>query len=556
MASIYGWEKVESIKSLSDFAPVHQRVSRRNKAAAHQSKIGFSYHLFRWPLLGLIFLFIYLEFGLYVFLRQIVTGVEWTVASVGQRRKRKLVRKLKASTTYEEWRNTATELDYALGFQEWKETDEDPKYDYPLIRKVRKSLVHLRSAGDVTGLMGVLEICLRNNFAGVEGVRMYSETFLGTKNLIESYVNEVKRSLDYLRESPDLSLDDKRRFYRAINKNYGASALCLSGGAGFGYYHFGVVKAFLEADLLPKVVTGTSAGGIVAALVCTRTDDELRELLVPELADRITACEDSLLVWLKRVWKTGARFSPVEWAKKATFFTRGSMTFREAYERTGRALNISVVPHDQHSPTKLLNHLTAPDCVIWSAIIASAAVPGILPGVVLMQKTKAGDLRPMNFGSKFKDGSLRVDIPLESLHLLFNVNYAIVSQANPHVHLFFFAPRGSVGSPVSHRKGKGWRGGFLLSAAEQYLKLELTKNFKVIRDLELMPQLLGSDWSSVFLQRFAGSVTILPKSRILDWFRLLNDPDRKELDRMMRVGQQVAWPTLHMIENRLKVEVS
>jgi len=127
------------------------------------------------------------------------------------------------------------------------------------------------------------------------------------------------------------------------------------------------------------------------------------------------------------------------------------MTFREAYERTGRALNVSVIPFDQHSPTKLLNHLTAPDCVIWSAIstlfwrirrasdktlmainihlsVASAAVPGILPGVVLMQKTKNGDLRPMNFGSKFKDGSLRVDIPLESLHLLFNVNYAIVSQ--------------------------------------------------------------------------------------------------------------------------------
>jgi hypothetical protein len=28
MASLYGWEKVESIKSLSDFAPVHQRISR------------------------------------------------------------------------------------------------------------------------------------------------------------------------------------------------------------------------------------------------------------------------------------------------------------------------------------------------------------------------------------------------------------------------------------------------------------------------------------------------------------------------------------------------
>ena len=73
----------------------------------------------------------------------------------------------------------------------------------------------------------------------------------------------------------------------------------------------------------------------------------------------------------------------------------------------------------------------------------------------------------------------------------------------------------------------GWRGNFLLSAGEQWLKLELTKNFKVrwkwmawiisitplmllpqlIRDLDLLPQLLGQDWSSVFLQRFEGSVT-------------------------------------------------
>ena len=99
----------------------------------------------------------------------------------------------------------------------------------------------------------------------------------------------------------------------------------------------------------------------------------------------------------------------------------------------------------------------------------------------------------------------------------------VVSQVNPHVHLFFFAPRGSAGKPVAHRKGKGkhafrsgctcvltylgWRGNFLLSAAEQWLKHELTKNFKVIRDLELLPQLLGQDWSSVFLQRFDGAVT-------------------------------------------------
>jgi len=62
----------------------------------------------------------------------------------------------------------------------------------------------------------------------------------------------------------------------------------------------------------------------------------------------------------------GARFDALEWAKKVfysilsglahsdsggqcTFFTRGSLTFREAYLRTGRILNISVIPADRHS---------------------------------------------------------------------------------------------------------------------------------------------------------------------------------------------------------------
>jgi len=103
-------------------------------------------------------------------------------------------------------------------------------------------------------------------------------------------------------------------------------------------------------------------------------------------------------------------------------------------------------------------------------------------------------------------------------------------------------------------KGKGWRGNFLLSAAEQWLKLELTKNFKVIRDLELLPPLLGQDWSSVFLQRFDGAVTIWPRTRVWDWFRILSDPDPAELERMMRVGQSVTWPKLHMIENRHRLE--
>lgn len=32
--------------------------------------------------------------------------------------------------------------------------------------------------------------------------------------------------------------------------------------AAFGYYHFGVVRALLDQNLLPRVITGTSAGAI------------------------------------------------------------------------------------------------------------------------------------------------------------------------------------------------------------------------------------------------------------------------------------------------------
>ena len=53
-------------------------------------------------------------------------------------------------------------------------------------------------------------------------------------------------------------------------------------------------------------------------------------------------------------------------------------------------------------------------------VLASAAVPGILNPVVLMQKLKDGSLVPWNFSTKFKDGSLRVDIPVQALNLYFN----------------------------------------------------------------------------------------------------------------------------------------
>lgn len=47
-------------------------------------------------------------------------------------------------------------------------------------------------------------------------------------------------------------------------------------------YHVGVIKALSDVGLLPRVMSGSSAGSIIAAVVCTHTDEELPELFKSE----------------------------------------------------------------------------------------------------------------------------------------------------------------------------------------------------------------------------------------------------------------------------------
>lgn len=52
----------------------------------------------------------------------------------------------------------------------------------------------------------------------------------------------------------------------------------------------------------------------------------------------------------------------------------GDMTFQEAYNKTGRILNITVNSRTDHGIPRLLNYLTSPDVVIWTAACASCAL--------------------------------------------------------------------------------------------------------------------------------------------------------------------------------------
>ena len=556
----------EFVVSHNDWYPINAPEKSKAKADAKGRKKRAStrdefrssaaYTLLRWPFLIIITVWILLLCILYTVVRAYVALLEYMLTWVGERKV--LRNKLRASKTYEEWIENALELDRYLHLDKWSSIPRFSYYDYRTVKRTTSKLRMLRMRGMDEELMVFLQGCLKKNFAGIENRQLYAHRYYGTKNVVHVYIDEVVASIDHVTESENITPEDKRRFFRSVLRNYGRTALCLSGGACFAYTHFGIVKALLDNDLLPSIITGTSGGGLVAALACTRTDDELKQLLVPRLARKITACEDPWYVWIPRWWRTGARFDSTAWARKSNYFTLGSLTFQEAYHRTGRRLNISTVPADPHSPVILCNNITAPNCIIWLCLLASSAVPGILNPVVLMMKdSKKNTIVPFSLGSKWKDGSLRTDIPIDALKTYYNVNFTVVSQVNPHILLFFFAPKGSVGRPVAlsrREKYASLRGGFIATALEHLFKLEIKKWLEMIKTLDLLPRLLELDWLSIWLQRFTGLITIWPRNNFRDFWYILSDPSEEGLGEMIRKGERYMFPKILFLKHRLSIE--
>lgn len=183
----------------------------------------------------LMFTIIFFQFLFYLLVRQLVNVFEY-VSSLGGKQRR-LRHQLRQAKTFDEWKAGALALDRHLHLDDWKKQPAFAYYDHSLIRRVLRTLKELRSKNDIDGVSAVLYAALRNNFGGVEGFRLYSETYYGTKELVEEYAEEVATSVEFIKNASEnlMSLDEKAAFFRSSAKNLGASALCLSGGASFGY---------------------------------------------------------------------------------------------------------------------------------------------------------------------------------------------------------------------------------------------------------------------------------------------------------------------------------
>jgi predicted acylesterase/phospholipase RssA len=74
----------------------------------------------------------------------------------------------------------------------------------------------------------------------------------------------------------------------------------------------------------------------------------------------------------------------------------GDYTFKDIYEKFGWNLNITVTDFMNAATSRLLNYLTSPNVIVWSAAVASCSIPGMFDPVDLMMRTEDGQIVPYN----------------------------------------------------------------------------------------------------------------------------------------------------------------
>lgn len=235
-----------------------------------------------------------------------------------------------------------------------------------------------RISCDASRMLSEIRTALSRHLGGVSNVRLYKHSHIGTKTLIERYISSALGTLSALLELTksryESELDSRLVLDQVLlaRQSFGRSALLLSGGGTFGMSHIGVIKCLWEQHLLPRIISGASAGSICCAVLCARTDDE-----IPRTLDEFcygdlnvftgTDGKDSILSQLTRFLKTGAIFDIANLTRVMKDLI-GDMTFQEAYNRTRRILNITVSSASVFELPRLLNYVTSPNVLIWSAV--------------------------------------------------------------------------------------------------------------------------------------------------------------------------------------------
>ncbi|PIE41266.1 MAG: patatin family protein, partial [Gammaproteobacteria bacterium] len=416
---------------------------------------------------------------------------------------------MKNAENYQAWADAAKEYDRLSGNDEWKEDDASPLYDYKMIRLRYNELRTAREREDVNQLVFYINEGLHGNLGRIANPALYGQCCFGTKQLVTEYLQEVCDSLEWIcnTEFEDFPFVKKIEFFERTAAAFGQSGLMLSGGAALGMFHLGVLKAMYDEHLLPSVISGSSAGSIMAAVLGTHTDEELDEIFDPEYL----YVEAFRTVGWRGTLKGQGVLDP---AQLELCLERNvkDLTFEEAFERTGRRINITVSPADPHQESRLLNAMTSPHVLVRKASLASCAIPYVYPPVMLWAKNIDGEKCPYIPSRQWVDGSIKNDLPALRLARLYGVNHTIVSQTNPHVVPF-----------ISRKRREKNAVGYLLDMVASNARYNAGQVLEFITDKISNQQLalLLDKTHSIVNQSYRGDINIVPPRNPGNVFKII-----------------------------------
>lgn len=456
------------------------------------------------------------------------------------------VKMLRCSKKYDEWVHAAKMLEIDTP----RKMNEDDLYDVELVRNKLHELRHRRQEGSIRDIMFYMRADLVRNLGNMCNPELHMGR-LQVPRLIREYIAEVSTQLRMVcnSDSEDFPLEEKLTFMQETRHAFGRTALLLSGGASLGAFHIGVVETLIEHKLLPRIVAGSSVGSIMAAVLATKSWAELQDFFYSTV--RFFDSMGGVYVLLKRIMTSGV-VHDIRHLQGMLRNLTGNMTFQEAYFATGRILGITVCSPRKHEPPRCLNYLTSPHVLIWSAVTASCAFPGLFEAQELMAKTRNGELVPYHppfhlgpeeggspaNGRRWRDGSLQADLPMIHLKELFNVNHFIVSQANPHI------------APLLRLKEyvRSCGGNF---AAKLALLAEMEVKHRSSQLLEL-----GFPFGKLFAQDWEGDVTIVMSATLMQYLKIIQNPSESDIRKAAEQARRCTFEKLSAIKANCGIEVA
>lgn len=456
---------------------------------------------------------------------------------------------MRLAPTYEEWSHAAKMLE-----KESPKLNEVEFYDEELVSNKLQELRHRRQEGSLRDIVFYMRADLIRNLGNMCNPELHKGR-LQVPKLIKEYIDEVTTQLRIVcdSDSEEFLLEEKLAFMHETRHAFGRTALLLSGGASLGSFHVGVVKTLVDHKLLPRIIAGSSVGSIMCSVVATRSWPELQSFFEDSWHSlKFFDQMGDVFTIVKRVMTQGAVHEIRQLQKMLRDLT-SNLTFQEAYDMTGRILGITVCSPRKHEPPRCLNYLTSPHVVIWSAVTASCAFPGLFEAQELMAKDRTGELipyhPPFHLGPeegttptrRWRDGSLESDLPMMQLKELFNVNHFIVSQANPHI------------SPLLRLKQfvRAYGGNFAAKLA-QLAEMEVKHRCNQIWELGFP---MGGI-AKLFAQAWEGDVTVVMPATLAQYSKIIQNPSYGELQKAVNQGRRCTWEKLSAIKANCAIELA